>query len=101
MLLIGGYSLMATWAILFMVVLSLQVSVTLCFFGLKDPRSSNSARVACWGLPNLPIPLPPLICPTTLLALQEQFSWMPYLSMACIFAYILSFGIGPGELQEH
>ncbi|XP_015676361.1 solute carrier family 2, facilitated glucose transporter member 11 [Protobothrops mucrosquamatus] len=49
MLLIGGYSLMATWAILFMVVLSLQ----------------------------------------------EQFSWMPYLSMACIFAYILSFGIGP------
>ncbi|XP_058014717.1 solute carrier family 2, facilitated glucose transporter member 11-like, partial [Ahaetulla prasina] len=48
-LLIGGYSLMATWAILFMVALSLQ----------------------------------------------DQFSWMPYLSMACIFAYILSFGIGP------
>uniref|UniRef100_A0A670ZVP7 Solute carrier family 2 member 11 n=1 Tax=Pseudonaja textilis TaxID=8673 RepID=A0A670ZVP7_PSETE len=48
-LLIGGYSLMATWAILFMVALSLQ----------------------------------------------DQLNWMPYLSMACIFAYILSFGIGP------
>uniref|UniRef100_A0A8C4UBT3 Solute carrier family 2, facilitated glucose transporter member 5 n=1 Tax=Falco tinnunculus TaxID=100819 RepID=A0A8C4UBT3_FALTI len=27
--------------------------------------------------------------------LTTQISWMPYLSMACIFAYILSFGIGP------
>uniref|UniRef100_A0A8C5TCM0 Solute carrier family 2, facilitated glucose transporter member 5 n=2 Tax=Malurus TaxID=55806 RepID=A0A8C5TCM0_9PASS len=27
--------------------------------------------------------------------LLTQISWMPYLSMACIFAYILSFGIGP------
>ncbi|XP_019394650.1 PREDICTED: solute carrier family 2, facilitated glucose transporter member 11-like isoform X3 [Crocodylus porosus] len=25
----------------------------------------------------------------------SQISWMPYLSMVCIFAYILSFGIGP------
>ncbi|XP_025971816.2 solute carrier family 2, facilitated glucose transporter member 11-like isoform X1 [Dromaius novaehollandiae] len=29
------------------------------------------------------------------LSQQTQVSWMPYLSMACIFAYILSFGIGP------
>ncbi|XP_077165247.1 solute carrier family 2, facilitated glucose transporter member 11 isoform X2 [Paroedura picta] len=49
MLMIGGYSLMAVWAVVFMVALSLQ----------------------------------------------DRFSWMPYLSMACIFAYILSFGIGP------
>ncbi|XP_054852596.1 solute carrier family 2, facilitated glucose transporter member 11-like [Eublepharis macularius] len=49
MLVIGGYSLMAVWAVIFMVSLSLQ----------------------------------------------DRFSWMPYLSMACIFAYILSFGIGP------
>ncbi|XP_063171862.1 solute carrier family 2, facilitated glucose transporter member 11-like [Candoia aspera] len=48
-LLIGGYSLMAVWAILFMVALSLQ----------------------------------------------DQLSWMPYFSMVCIFACILSFGIGP------
>ncbi|XP_062999978.1 solute carrier family 2, facilitated glucose transporter member 11-like isoform X2 [Elgaria multicarinata webbii] len=48
-LLIGGYSLMAVWAIVFMVALSLQ----------------------------------------------DQLTWMPYVSMACIFAYILSFGIGP------
>uniref|UniRef100_A0A8D2JL30 Solute carrier family 2, facilitated glucose transporter member 5 n=1 Tax=Varanus komodoensis TaxID=61221 RepID=A0A8D2JL30_VARKO len=48
-LLIGGYSLMAVWAIVFMVALSLQ----------------------------------------------DELTWMPYLSTACIFAYILSFGIGP------
>ncbi|NXX95620.1 GTR11 protein, partial [Centropus bengalensis] len=29
------------------------------------------------------------------LSQQTQLSWMPYLSMACVFAYILSFGIGP------
>ncbi|XP_078523937.1 solute carrier family 2, facilitated glucose transporter member 11 isoform X1 [Lissotriton helveticus] len=29
------------------------------------------------------------------LSQQGRVSWMPYLSMACIFAYILSFGIGP------
>ncbi|XP_074015660.1 solute carrier family 2, facilitated glucose transporter member 11 [Numenius arquata] len=29
------------------------------------------------------------------LSQQTQIGWMPYLSMACIFAYILSFGIGP------
>ncbi|NXS42193.1 GTR11 protein, partial [Balaeniceps rex] len=28
------------------------------------------------------------------LSQQIQISWMPYLSMACIFVYILSFGIG-------
>ncbi|XP_030439024.1 solute carrier family 2, facilitated glucose transporter member 11-like [Gopherus evgoodei] len=49
LLILGGYSLMAVWAIIFMVALSQQ----------------------------------------------SQISWMPYLSMACIFAYILSFGIGP------
>ncbi|XP_067911336.1 solute carrier family 2, facilitated glucose transporter member 11-like isoform X2 [Heterodontus francisci] len=32
---------------------------------------------------------------TISLALQDKISWMPYLSMACIFASILSFGIGP------
>ncbi|KAG7481076.1 hypothetical protein MATL_G00063060 [Megalops atlanticus] len=49
MLLMGGYILMAGWAVVFMVALSLQHTVP----------------------------------------------WMPYLSMACIFAYILSFGMGP------
>ncbi|MBN3322503.1 GTR11 protein, partial [Atractosteus spatula] len=29
------------------------------------------------------------------LALQEKVSWMPYLGMTCIFAFILSFGMGP------
>ncbi|XP_043571898.1 solute carrier family 2, facilitated glucose transporter member 11-like isoform X2 [Chiloscyllium plagiosum] len=29
------------------------------------------------------------------LTLQDKIRWMPYLSMACIFASILSFGIGP------
>ncbi|KAG8455881.1 hypothetical protein GDO86_001901 [Hymenochirus boettgeri] len=49
-LVMGGYSLMSVWAVVFMVALSQQGHV----------------------------------------------SWMPYLSMVCIFAYILSFGIGPG-----
>ncbi|XP_075071853.1 solute carrier family 2, facilitated glucose transporter member 11-like isoform X2 [Mixophyes fleayi] len=48
-LIIGGYSLMSVWAVVFMVALSYQA----------------------------------------------QVSWIPYLSMVCIFAYILSFGIGP------
>nr|XP_014335546.1 PREDICTED: solute carrier family 2, facilitated glucose transporter member 11 [Bos mutus] len=32
---------------------------------------------------------------TVALCLQGSFSWMAYLAMACIFAFILSFGIGP------
>ncbi|XP_039628048.1 solute carrier family 2, facilitated glucose transporter member 11 isoform X1 [Polypterus senegalus] len=32
---------------------------------------------------------------TVALSLQDKVSWMPYMSMVCIFAYILSFGIGP------
>ncbi|KAM8962102.1 solute carrier family 2, facilitated glucose transporter member 11-like [Pelodytes ibericus] len=48
-LVMGGYSMMSIWAVVFMVALSQQGRV----------------------------------------------DWMPYLSMVCIFAYILSFGIGP------
>ena len=40
----------------------------------------------------------PLMAPLPLPLPQGSFSWMPYLAMACIFAFILSFGIGPGEL---
>ncbi|KAM5226545.1 solute carrier family 2, facilitated glucose transporter member 11 isoform 12-T14 [Hipposideros larvatus] len=32
---------------------------------------------------------------TAALCLQSSFPWMPYLAMSCIFAFILSFGIGP------
>ncbi|XP_062840158.1 solute carrier family 2, facilitated glucose transporter member 11 isoform X2 [Anolis carolinensis] len=32
---------------------------------------------------------------TFALYFQESVEWMPYVSMGCIFAYILSFGIGP------
>ncbi|XP_037535265.1 solute carrier family 2, facilitated glucose transporter member 11-like [Nematolebias whitei] len=32
---------------------------------------------------------------TIALSFERYISWMPYLSMACIFAYILSFGMGP------
>ncbi|XP_076125284.1 solute carrier family 2, facilitated glucose transporter member 11-like [Alosa pseudoharengus] len=49
LLLMGGYVLMACWAVVFTVALSFEHKVT----------------------------------------------WMPYLSMACIFTYILSFGMGP------
>uniref|UniRef100_A0A3B4A5L5 Major facilitator superfamily (MFS) profile domain-containing protein n=1 Tax=Periophthalmus magnuspinnatus TaxID=409849 RepID=A0A3B4A5L5_9GOBI len=33
---------------------------------------------------------------TIALLFEHYISWMPYLSMACIFTYILSFGMGPG-----
>ncbi|CAL8335564.1 unnamed protein product [Merluccius merluccius] len=32
---------------------------------------------------------------TIALSFEHVISWMPYLSMACIFTYILSFGMGP------
>ncbi|XP_057601293.1 solute carrier family 2, facilitated glucose transporter member 11 isoform X3 [Hippopotamus amphibius kiboko] len=32
---------------------------------------------------------------TAALCLQSSFPWMPYLAMSCIFASILSFGVGP------
>uniref|UniRef100_A0A3Q2YAW8 Solute carrier family 2, facilitated glucose transporter member 5 n=1 Tax=Hippocampus comes TaxID=109280 RepID=A0A3Q2YAW8_HIPCM len=32
---------------------------------------------------------------TIALSLEHLIPWMPYLSMACIFTYILSFGMGP------
>ncbi|XP_023502496.1 solute carrier family 2, facilitated glucose transporter member 11 isoform X3 [Equus przewalskii] len=32
---------------------------------------------------------------TVALYLQSSIPWMPYLAMSCIFAFILSFGIGP------
>eukprot|EP00071_Canis_lupus_P017642 XP_013963691.1 solute carrier family 2, facilitated glucose transporter member 11 isoform X1 [Canis lupus familiaris] len=32
---------------------------------------------------------------TVALCLQSSVPWMPYLAMSCIFAFILSFGIGP------
>nr|XP_049614192.1 solute carrier family 2, facilitated glucose transporter member 11-like [Syngnathus scovelli] len=49
-LLVGGYTLMSCWSIVFTVALTLQ---------------------------------------------KQGFEGMPYLSMACVFAYILSFGLGP------
>uniref|UniRef100_A0A8C7EDZ9 Solute carrier family 2, facilitated glucose transporter member 11-like n=1 Tax=Nothoprocta perdicaria TaxID=30464 RepID=A0A8C7EDZ9_NOTPE len=72
LLLLGGYSSMAGWAIVFMVALSQQVTNFPWFGGV------------------------PLISPCSLW-LQARISWMPYLSVICIFAYILSFGIGPGQ----
>ncbi|XP_054472802.1 solute carrier family 2, facilitated glucose transporter member 11-like [Anoplopoma fimbria] len=32
---------------------------------------------------------------TIALLLEHKISWMPYISMTCIFTYILSFGMGP------
>ncbi|KAF5909370.1 solute carrier family 2, facilitated glucose transporter member 11-like, partial [Clarias magur] len=32
---------------------------------------------------------------TVALSYQQAVDWMPYLSMVCVFTYILSFGIGP------
>ncbi|XP_066466071.1 solute carrier family 2, facilitated glucose transporter member 11-like [Tiliqua scincoides] len=30
----------------------------------------------------------------------QVYSWVPYLSMACVFAFILSFGLGPGGVTN-
>uniref|UniRef100_A0A8C0E8D2 Major facilitator superfamily (MFS) profile domain-containing protein n=1 Tax=Bubo bubo TaxID=30461 RepID=A0A8C0E8D2_BUBBB len=75
-LLLGGYIFMAGWAIVFMVALSQQVT--------------NFTSLFKWnGVGLLPF-----------IGWDTQISWMPYLSMACIFAYILSFGIGPGQFPQ-
>ncbi|XP_031143392.1 solute carrier family 2, facilitated glucose transporter member 11 isoform X1 [Sander lucioperca] len=36
---------------------------------------------------------------TIALLFEHYVSWMPYLSMACIFTYILSFGLGPAGVS--
>ncbi|XP_066510192.1 solute carrier family 2, facilitated glucose transporter member 11-like isoform X2 [Hoplias malabaricus] len=40
------------------------------------------------------------ICFTVTLTFQKYSSWMPYLSMTCVFAFILSFGLGPGGVTN-
>ncbi|MFT7808452.1 solute carrier family 2, facilitated glucose transporter member 11-like isoform X2 [Arapaima gigas] len=37
---------------------------------------------------------------TLTLTFQEADPWMPYLSMICVFAFILSFGLGPGGVTN-
>ncbi|XP_043925676.1 solute carrier family 2, facilitated glucose transporter member 11-like [Protopterus annectens] len=37
---------------------------------------------------------------TIALTYQELYEWVPYLSMVCIFAFILSFGLGPGGITN-
>ncbi|XP_063065964.1 solute carrier family 2, facilitated glucose transporter member 11-like isoform X2 [Engraulis encrasicolus] len=36
------------------------------------------------------------LCITLTLSFAKANSWVPYLSMICVFAFILSFGLGPG-----
>ncbi|XP_063459170.1 solute carrier family 2, facilitated glucose transporter member 11 isoform X10 [Pan paniscus] len=73
-LLIGGYSLMTCWGSIFTVALCLQVAGVDEGWGVQAGLTSTS-----------PPPRPR----------QSSFPWTLYLAMACIFAFILSFGIGP------
>ncbi|XP_030671827.1 solute carrier family 2, facilitated glucose transporter member 11 isoform X1 [Nomascus leucogenys] len=73
-LLIGGYSLMTCWGSIFTVALCLQVAGVDEGWGVQAGLTSTSPR-----------PRPR----------QSSFPWTLYLAMACIFAFILSFGIGP------
>uniref|UniRef100_A0A493TPY3 Solute carrier family 2 member 11 n=1 Tax=Anas platyrhynchos platyrhynchos TaxID=8840 RepID=A0A493TPY3_ANAPP len=82
-LLLGGYIFMAGWAVVFMVALSQQVTNFTSLFKGNGAGVLVSLLVLCCSL-----------------QLETRISWMPYLSMACIFAYILSFGIGPGQKRE-
>ncbi|KAI5088052.1 solute carrier family 2 (facilitated glucose transporter), member 11b, partial [Silurus meridionalis] len=40
------------------------------------------------------------VCFTLALSFQKSNSWVPYLSMLCVFAFILSFGLGPGGVTN-
>uniref|UniRef100_A0A8C1Y025 Solute carrier family 2, facilitated glucose transporter member 5 n=1 Tax=Cyprinus carpio TaxID=7962 RepID=A0A8C1Y025_CYPCA len=40
------------------------------------------------------------VCFTIALTFQESSPWVPYLSMICVFAFILSFGLGPGGVTN-
>uniref|UniRef100_A0A4W5QEE4 Solute carrier family 2 member 11b n=1 Tax=Hucho hucho TaxID=62062 RepID=A0A4W5QEE4_9TELE len=40
------------------------------------------------------------ICFTLTLTFQGAGPWIPYLSMGCVFAFILSFGLGPGGVTN-
>ncbi|KAK9975246.1 hypothetical protein ABG768_023299 [Culter alburnus] len=40
------------------------------------------------------------VCFTIALTFQESSPWVPYLSMVCVFAFILSFGLGPGGVTN-
>nr|XP_037851320.1 solute carrier family 2, facilitated glucose transporter member 11 isoform X16 [Chlorocebus sabaeus] len=73
-LLIGGYSLMACWGSIFTVALCLQVAGV-------DEGWRVQARLTSTS----PLPRPR----------QSSFPWTLYLAVTCIFASILSFGIGP------
>lgn len=91
MLLTGGYGLMTCWGSVFTVALCLQVAGP---FG----GAGEGVGVGRLGPAHFPFAPPPFPSPRPLPLPQGSFSWTPYLAMACIFAFILSFGIGPGEL---
>ncbi|XP_078083061.1 solute carrier family 2, facilitated glucose transporter member 11b isoform X2 [Mustelus asterias] len=37
---------------------------------------------------------------TITLTYQASYSWVPYMTMSCLFAFILSFGLGPGGVTN-
>ncbi|XP_066545627.1 solute carrier family 2, facilitated glucose transporter member 11b isoform X2 [Amia ocellicauda] len=40
------------------------------------------------------------VCLTLTLSFQDASPWVPYLSMVCVFCFILSFGLGPGGVTN-
>ncbi|OXB64703.1 hypothetical protein ASZ78_008779 [Callipepla squamata] len=72
-LILGGYLLMTLWSIVLTFSLTYQVYTRLSKYELKLSIS---------------------------LLFQELYSWVPYVSMASIFAFILSFGLGPGGITN-
>uniref|UniRef100_A0A670KHR6 Major facilitator superfamily (MFS) profile domain-containing protein n=1 Tax=Podarcis muralis TaxID=64176 RepID=A0A670KHR6_PODMU len=75
-LILGGYSLMTLWCIVLTFSLTYQVGWE------RQHAALASAK------------------PSHVLSLPQVYSWAPYLSMACIFAFILSFGLGPGTSSQ-
>ncbi|KAK5604144.1 hypothetical protein CRENBAI_022471 [Crenichthys baileyi] len=98
----GGYILMSVCCILFTVTLALQQrdisalcpSIQFCW----GPAWKRS--VCQWGFySDSDVTGSPLL-PLFLAVLEDLSPIFPYLSVACVFAFVLSFGLGPGGVTN-
>ncbi|XP_064153753.1 solute carrier family 2, facilitated glucose transporter member 11 isoform X2 [Anguilla rostrata] len=93
-LLMGGYILMAGWAVVFTVSLSFQMLVVPSVDWKLLLRRNQTCGGPQFFLAEL-LSFSHGIKGKRAVTLKHTVSEMPYLSMTCVFAYILSFGTGP------
>uniref|UniRef100_A0A8C5UFS6 Major facilitator superfamily (MFS) profile domain-containing protein n=1 Tax=Malurus cyaneus samueli TaxID=2593467 RepID=A0A8C5UFS6_9PASS len=76
---------------------TLGTGVCECLTALSCVRNSVGRRYLIIG----GYLLMTLWCTVLTFSLTYQlYSWLPYLSMTCVFAFILSFGLGPGGITN-